>query len=436
MTRFLFASTPEAAHSTVPLPVAARLVQRGHDVVWYAGSAYRTSIERTGARFAPIVDAVDYSGRSPVDAFPELGPLSGPKMIKAMFRLVFLGQVPAQVRDLSRILATYPADVIVADPNFMAAGLVEELGGPPYVDLNISMLGLASRDTPPFGPGLLPMAGPLGRVRDRAGYTLARSVMFAPTNRQYGEIRRDLRLPPDPRHVMDTVGSRHLLVQPTVPSFEYPRSDLPAGVRFVGPLVPDRGPDWEPPPWWDELSNGRPVVHVTQGTFRDDPADLILSTLFALAGEPLTVVATTGGPGPLDLAHRAGRPLPDNARVWPFIPYDPLLARASVFVTNGGYTGVNLALRHGVPIVQAGITEEKKEIGARIRWSGVGVALGSNAPGEEALHKAVQQVLGDRRFRAAAGRIQADMAGHDGVTEATDLIEGFALARARARVGA
>ena len=55
------------------------------------------------------------------------------------------------------------------------------------------------------------------------------------------------------------------------------------------------------------------------------------------------------------------------------MPYEQVLPHVDAFVTNGGYTGVTLALAHGVPLVQVGSSEEKAEIGARIAWSGVGV---------------------------------------------------------------
>ncbi len=48
-----------------------------------------------------------------------------------------------------------------------------------------------------------------------------------------------------------------------------------------------------------------------------------------------------------------------------FIPFDRLLPQVDVFVANGGYGGVQLALSHGVPIVGAGRTEDKIEVNAR-----------------------------------------------------------------------
>ena len=121
------------------------------------------------------------------------------------------------------------------------------------------------------------------------------------------------------------------------------------------------------------------MVHVTQGSIRPDMTELVAPTIRALADDDVVVVATTGGPSADEVAAAVGGPLPGNARVVPFVPYDLLAAHADVFVTNGGYTGVTIALHHGVPIVQAGRTEEKGEIGARIHWSGVGVRLGPPA---------------------------------------------------------
>ena len=48
-------------------------------------------------------------------------------------------------------------------------------------------------------------------------------------------------------------------------------------------------------------------------------------------------------------------------------------------MTNGGYGGVQYALRYGVPIVATGGKEDKPEVGARVAWSGVGRRIRSRA---------------------------------------------------------
>ncbi len=99
-----------------------------------------------------------------------------------------------------------------------------------------------------------------------------------------------------------------------------------------------------------------------------------------------------------------------------------LLPHVDVFVTNGGYTGVTLALAHGIPIVQAGETEEKPDIGARIDWSGVGVRLGTTRPTPAAVRAAVRLVLTEPAYRLAAQRLQAEMAPHDAGREGAALL--------------
>jgi hypothetical protein len=42
--------------------------------------------------------------------------------------------------------------------------------------------------------------------------------------------------------------SPYLFLVPTVPSFEYPRTDLPPVVHFIGALLPDAAAAFTPPP--------------------------------------------------------------------------------------------------------------------------------------------------------------------------------------------
>ena len=61
MARFLFASIAVPAHTTNALPFAARLVEPGHDVDWYAGRAFHGRIAAVGARPVAYDEAVDFS---------------------------------------------------------------------------------------------------------------------------------------------------------------------------------------------------------------------------------------------------------------------------------------------------------------------------------------------------------------------------------------
>src|SRR3984957_18732 len=143
------------------------------------------------------------------------------------------------------------------------------------------------------------------------------------------------------------------------------------------------------PDWWDDLDGTRPVVHVTQGTVANvDYEQAIAPTLRALADEDVLVVVATGG-RPLDTLPA----LPANARAATYLPYDELLPRTDVFVTNGGYGGVLWVFRHGLPIVATGGKEDKPEVGARVAWSGVGRIIRTERPTPSALRRDILAVL-------------------------------------------
>lgn len=419
------------AHTTNPLPFAARLVERGHEVDWYAGRAFHDRIAAVGARPVDYRAAVDFGAGDMDDHFPHLRDLTGARVISRAFAEVFVGEAVARAHDLSRHLATRPADAILCDELSFGVGLVSEAGGPPWATFGDGPLPFPEPDTPPFGPGLLPMAGPLGRLRNRLVGTAARWALFRPAQRAFDEARAELGLAPATGTFLDHGVSPFLHLHGCTPSFEYPRVTLPPHVHWVGALRPDPPLDWREPAWWDEVIGGRrPVVHVTQGSIRPDMTELVAPTVRGLAAEDVLVVVTTGGPTAADVAAAVGGALPANVRVATFVPYDLLAARADVFVTNGGYTGVTIALHHGVPIVQAGDTEEKGEVGARVQWSGVGVRLGRTRPGDDAVRTAVRRVLDDPGFRRAAGRVAAEMAEHDAAAEGADLLERLAATRA------
>ncbi len=146
-------------------------------------------------------------------------------------------------------------------------------------------------------------------------------------------------------------------------------------------------------------------MHVTQGTIaNDDLGELILPTLQGLADSDVLVVVATGGRPVADLG-----PLPANARAAEFLPYAELFARTDVFVTNGGYGGVQFALAHGVPVVVAPGKEDKVEVAARVVWSGTGVNLRRQRPSAGRVRRGVGRVLTDPRFRTAAARMGAEL---------------------------
>jgi UDP:flavonoid glycosyltransferase YjiC (YdhE family) len=146
---------------------------------------------------------------------------------------------------------------------------------------------------------------------------------------------------------------------------------------------------------------------------------LIGPTLAALANEPdLLVVATAGG-RPIDAIPG---PIPGNARLASYLPFDWVLPKVDVFVTNGGYGSVNQAMSFGIPLVAAGLTEDKADVNARVAWSGVGINLATNEPTPQALREAVRTVLDKPNYRSRASLMADEFNGIDTRSEVLRIV--------------
>ncbi|OBA51958.1 glycosyl transferase [Nocardia sp. 852002-20019_SCH5090214] len=403
MISVLLTATPVRSHVTPLLSIAEALVAAGDRVRFLTGSRFRDDVLATGADFLPLPPEADYDDRDIDAAFPGRRGLSGPAGIRYDMIEIFLRPVPAQLRAVREAIAAESTDAVLAESMFAAAAVLSGIPRaerPLLVNLGILPLALKDPDVAPFGLGITPMRGPLGRLRNAVLTLGAEKVVFAPVQRFANEIARAETGRALPRFFLDWPAGADHIVQFTVPEFEYPRRGLPDTVHFVGPVARSRPSAISVPEWWDDLA-GRRVVHVTQGTVATGEWTLIEPTVRALAGDDVIVVVSTGG-RPVDTLPDN---LPANVRVAEFLPYDRLLPQTDVFVTNGGYGGVHYALEHGVPIVVAGRTEDKTEVSARVAWSGVGIDLRTDNPAPDKVATAVRTVLTDERYRLRAEAI-------------------------------
>ncbi len=422
MSSVLIATVPIHGHVTPLLAVARHFVERGDRVRFITGSRFADAVAAAGAEHLPLPPEADFDDRQDWDqTFPERARLKGPKAIAFDIVNVFVGPGRGQYDAIMAAHDDEPADVLLTDPALVGGNLV--LGHPrgrrpPVVVCGVLPLMITSRDTAPYGMGLTPMRGALGRLRNSMLAAVAARTVFREASQRVDEMSREVHGRPTQHPIFDWPRRAEAIAQFTVPEFEYPRSDSPSTLHFVGP-VSASGSQAPLPPWWADLDGARPVVHVTQGTISNrDYRQIIAPTLEALADDDVLVVVSTGG-RPLDTLP----PLPANARAATYLPYDELLPRTDVFVTNGGYGGVQYALRHGLPIVTSSGKEDKPEVAARVKWSGVGIRLNSETPSAETVGQAVRRALEEPGYRAAAQAMAASMARSGGMSQLADIVD-------------
>ena len=426
MSRYLIATLPADGHLSPLLPLARELTARGHDVFWHTGARYRAKVEATGAAYLPFIDAWDIDAGNLDAQFPGRAETKGLGRFKFDMREIFIKMVPDQTADLQRHIANVQPDLLVVEPSVAgAAQAVHQRCGLPWVTFGIGALMMPSVDAAPFGLGLKPpsgrVGGPVNRLRNRVLNRLVDRTVFRAVDADYRTMCAATGIQPGPGGLFGTALSPYLYLHPSAPGFEYPRSDLPAQVEFVGPHLPPAPAATQLPDWWDAmLADERPVVLVTQGTIATDPDELLRPTLEALRDEPVQVVAVTGGPDPALL-----RPAPANARVQRYVPFAALMPHVDAYVTNGGYGGLHFALSHGVPILSVGATEDKPELAARVSWSGVGIGMRAQRARPDKVRAAVRRLLGEPAFRARAGELAAELGSYGGPGRSADLLEGL-----------
>ena len=423
MAQVLIAACPPVGHVAPLLNVARGLVSRGDDVTFLTSARHADKVRAAGANPHPLPYGADYDDSSFDADLPGRAGTSGIARINFDVKHIFVRPLPHQAAALEELMAARHFDAIVTDAFFF--GVLPMLLGdrasrPPVLTYSTTPLFLSSRDTAPGGTGILPGAGAFGRLRNRALNVAAQKILLRPSHRAAETMLEALGLPKLPVFVLDSAVLADRLIVPTIPEFEYHRSDLPDHVRFVGAVTPESADSFVAPRWWKELSADRPVVHVTQGTIDNaDLSRLIEPTIEALADEDVTVVVTTGGRPVSQLRS----PLPSNTFVAEFIPHDMLLPSADVMVTNGGYGAVQRALMTGVPLVVAGNTEDKPEVAARVEYFGAGVNLRTGVPTAAEVRRAVRTVLNDDTYRQAAVRLRSAYDRRDGVNEIAGLID-------------
>ena len=127
-----------------------------------------------------------------------------------------------------------------------------------------------------------------------------------------------------------------------------------------------------------------------------------------------TVVVTAGGGDEKSISAA------QNVHIEKYLAYDMVLPRAHVFVTNGGYNGVQQALSYGVPVVSGGTTEDKPMVSARVARTGAGIDLQTGTPTPEHIRNAVRDVLNNSAYRNRARILQKSFARYDAPNTVTD----------------
>lgn len=394
-------TTPAKGHAYPLTPILQELGDRGHEVrVWTISGAVE-ELRLAGLDAEPLDPAHEAVEMDDWAASKE-----SEQAIKGLE--VFLDRAPIEAEQVQREVQARRPDMLICDVNSWGSPAVAEAAGIPWVMFCPYFSWLPGKGAPPFGPGMKPLANPIGRIRDsainKAMLMMMNRKFLAPLNELHGNLSAPV-----------ITGFEQLwhraprILYMTVPELEYER-ELPLSFSFVGPI--NWAPEAPTPSWLDRIEN--PLVLVTASTEYQQDERLLQTALDALADEPVSVVATAAGTDP------SGYRVPTNARVEPFVAHEPLLERADSVICHGGMGITQKALSHGVPVCTVGWGRDQLESGRRVEVAGAGVLLPRKKLSTEALRDAWRSA---RSKRDGAARIARAIAKAPGAPGAADLIE-------------
>ncbi|WP_176444467.1 glycosyltransferase [Rhodococcoides kyotonense] len=350
-------------------------------------------------------------------AFPSRGSLNGARRAQFDLEHIFIRPIAEQSKAIDEITDRESIDVVVVETMFFGAVpllLRPSTSRPRVVALGSNPLSLPGYGRPPAGLGWPPARSWLGRFRNSAVNAAVRTLVL----RSLQHTAQDTVGSELPVSILDWLTLVDDIVQLTVPGFEYPLPEsYAAKVHFVGPVsVSDV--DTQPlPSWWDDLDTRRPTFLVTQGSAERDLSQLIRPTIDALADREVNVVVALGTD-----ASGLEQPLPGNVFLADALPYDAVFPALSGFITNGGYGGVGFAIRHGVPVIAVGRSQDKADVVARVQWSGIGIGIARQTVEPSRIQKAVEQLQRDGRFSSHAAELQRQASSSSGMHGAVQRI--------------
>lgn len=435
----LYATFPPVGHMTPALQVMEYLVSRGFEVGAITADVWRPAMEHIGVKWFPFFGVLESVKTMSVMMETELSPnMTTRQRTAAHAELFAVAAMPSSLESIRSALmrirhahSDSPDREIILLCDYLCAGALPlRLGAvvpgfgekQPIKSILINIIPpvwTAAQNPPPWS----------GLAFDDSEAGLARNEVLAsswPPEQIRAEVHKMLRYcgvttPGD--HFLQPYmndGAHHSVfenwfvchsttLQMCSPSAEYPTTSWPSHCKLAGFLpIKSLPANLSLPDWFADLQDarakGKKIVFVAQGTVVTNYRSLVIPTIAALAGrnDVLVVVVLCVRGATLELDE--GQTLPNNVRVADHLPYDAILPYADIFVSNSGYGGLTHAVNHGVPLIQAGTTEDKMDIGRRIQYAGLGEYI--RPVSVDSIRSAVDRLLKDNRYRKRAVQIK------------------------------
>lgn len=373
-----FVSLGAFGHINPTLALVTELVKQGVRVTYFTTEAFRNIIEPTGAKFVAVP-----SWMAENDKHNDGEKKEDDGGVAAAVPFLFLNEAGAYIDTILDTLHDDKPDAIVHDFAGIAGTIAADNLNVPNVMLYTSY---PSNDSYSVAAGFesCPADHPLRKAASgiAAGYA-----------EKYGCRVMTV------KEIFDGHGDFNLVMmqKKLVPNYE----SFDDSFVFTGVQIGKRTAFGS----WKAPDNGKPLLYSSLGTAFNNWPEYYPILFDAVRDLDINVFAALGSIDPASL-----KDIPANVEVGQMVPQLDILSQASVFITHAGMGGTGEAIYYGVPMIAIPQMEEQAITARQIEKLGLGVAfLDKSAITSEALKTAIQKLLTEPSYKAAAEQFSADM---------------------------
>ena len=394
--------------------IAARLVERGHDVTLFTHARFEHLARSHGLGFVPLDTEAEYR------AFADHPDLFDPRK---GFSVFMENLALPRLRDSYELLTAHVRPgrtVIVASLAVFGARLAQEKLGVPLATIHLSPLAIKSSYELPVVGGLS-IPGWFPRPLKRLYWWVADSAVIDPLICPHlNALRGEIGLWPVSRVLSRWVHSPELVICLFPDWYAAPQPDWPPHTHTTGfPLYEEGDEAGLPGEVAEFLGAGDAPIVFMPGSLMQHATNMFTESVQACRILDRRAILLSR------YAHQIPRDLPKGIRHFEYVPFGQLLPHAAALVHHGGIGTIAQALRAGIPQLVHPMAYDQYDNAARLRRLGVGDSIDSGSYRAESVARALEALTRSdevaRCCRAIAGRFE-DI---DAIGQTCDMIEGM-----------
>ena len=362
MAKVVFFSLPAHGHVDPSLSLVKELVKRGEQVIYYASSEFKHTVEHTGAQFRDYGEKLATLNKE----------LAGKEENTIFTAICFLKMCQAIVPEALKQLNIDQPDYILHDSMAIWGRIIAKTMKLPAV-CSITTFVIKT-----LNPEML-----LSLIKDFSN--------MGQFNKLAKQISKEFNItPPGLKEMFGNTANLNIVY---TSAFFQPNSQrLDDSYKFIGPSITARN---EKHSIDFLIQKNKPLIYISLGTVFNNNFKFYNECFRAFENTNYQIVLSVGKA--IDIG--ALKNVPDNFTVRRHVAQLEVLQKADLFITHGGMNSVSEAIFLGVPLMVIPMSSDQPIVANRVKTLGAGIYLGKNKANHKNLKKLSRLILADGRYK-------------------------------------